>query len=104
MVGLSPDQKYRRQIWIGIVISLAIPALAIPLGHALNPDFKAYVKVGGEFLVQLNSKLLTLGVLANAGLFFLMLRLNKEAMAKGIMSGSLAIFVITLVYRYLWPT
>lgn len=103
MAGLSPDQQYRRHLLLGIIISLAIPALAIPLGHALNPDFKAYVKVGGEFLVQLNGKLLTLGVLANAGLFFLLLRLNKEAIAKGIMSGSLIIFVLTLVYRYLWP-
>lgn len=100
----NPKRNPRQGFFLGFAAGLALPFITLRIAFLLKPELLGVARVGGEYLVQLNSQLITVGVLVNAVLFFLLLRLNREQAARGILSGSILLFVGVLVYRYLWPT
>lgn len=85
---------------IGCILAIVIPPISLLVfskTHGYNiSDAGAY----GELIRFLNIRLLSASVIVNVGLFFLGLRFDKELFSRGILYGTVLVFVIILIYKY----
>ncbi len=84
----------------GCIVAVIIPPLSLYIfsqthGYDIS-DAGAY----GELIRFLNIRLLSASVIVNVGLFFLGLKFDKELFSRGILYGTVFIFVIILFYKY----
>ncbi len=83
-----------------LVIGLVIGLLATILGTYLFLKIETqYSFVEGITMIKAQGflgKLITLGALLNLGIFFLLLKLQKEVMARGVVLATLLLAIITL--------
>ena len=77
-----------------------MPALGVVLMLVLRPELQSIQQFEAEIVKQVNVQLITLGMIINAGLFFLFMRFNQEAISRGILLASLALLIGIFVYRF----
>jgi hypothetical protein len=84
------------EILIGVLISI----VTMVLGSFLFIEaFTHYPFVNGIRFFKahgLLGKIITLGAILNIILFFILLKFNKDAMAKGVLAGMILLTVVTL--------
>ncbi len=85
---------------LGCILAIIVPPISLYLfskthGYNIN-DAGAY----GELIRFLNIRLLSASVIVNVGLFFLGLKFDKELFSRGVLYGTVFIFVIILIYKY----
>jgi uncharacterized membrane protein YozB (DUF420 family) len=93
-------QSFQQKIVLGVAIGLAMPALGVVLMLVLRPELQSIQQFEAEIVKQVNVQLITLGMIINAGLFFLFMRFNQEAISRGILLASLALLIGIFVYRF----
>lgn len=94
-------KSFQQQIVLGIFIGLAMPALGVMLMLTLRPELQSIQQFEDEIVKQVNVQLITLGMIINAGLFFLFMRFNREAISRGILVASVSLLILIFVYRFL---
>lgn len=94
-------KKLTPQLLLGIFIGLIMPLFGVYLMLDLRPELLGIQRFEGVIVKQVNVQIITLGMIINAGLFFVALRLNKEDVGQGILSISVIYLVAIFVYRFL---
>lgn len=94
-------KSFRQKISIGILIGIAMPILGVILMLSLRPELQSIQQFEDEVVKQVNVQLITLGMIINAGLFFLFMKYNKEAISRGILVASVSLLILIFVYRLL---
>jgi hypothetical protein len=80
----------------GVLIGIIAAALGVYLFLAFFTDYEllesfAILKTQGQL-----GKLIALGAILNLGVFFILLKLNKELMARGVVFATLLLTILTL--------
>jgi uncharacterized membrane protein len=80
----------------GVLIGIIAAALGVYLFLAFFTDYEllegfAILKAQGQL-----GKLIALGAILNLGVFFILLKLNKEFMARGVVFATLLLTILTL--------
>ena len=80
----------------GVLIGIIAAALGVYLFLAFFTDYEllesfAILKTQGQL-----GKLIALGAILNLGVFFILLKLNKELMARGVVFVTLLLTILTL--------
>lgn len=79
-----------------------MPIIGILLMMESRPELVGLQQYDQENLVkQVNVQIVTLGMIINAGLFFLFLRLHREEMSRGLLFISVVYLVVIFIYRFL---
>lgn len=94
-------KNFSPQWLLGLVIGLLMPLLGVLLMLELRPELVGIQRFEGDVIKQVNVQIITLGMLINAGLFFLTLRFDKEEIGRGILSISIVYLVVIFIYRFL---
>lgn len=94
-------KKLTPQWWLGILIGLIMPLFGIYLMVEARPELLGIQRFEGVIVKQVNVQIITLGMIINAGLFFLFLRLDKEDASQGILSTSVLYLIAIFIYRFL---
>ncbi len=89
------------QLIAGMLTGLALPPLALWLIFTFRSELLALQSFDDEVIKVINVQLITLGILLNAGAFFLFLRLNKEAMGRGVLIVTVLYLLAIFIYRFL---
>lgn len=88
--------KYR-----DLIIGMLLAVLASLLGSFVFIKFVAGLDFVSGFMFYkshgLLGKIITLGAAVNLALFFVLLKMNKELMARGVVLGMFVLTIITLV-------
>ncbi|NHM05825.1 hypothetical protein G4D82_01200 [Flavobacterium sp. CYK-4] len=88
--------KYR-----DLIIGMLLAVLASLLGSFIFIKFVAGLDFVSGFMFYkshgLLGKIITLGAAVNLALFFVLLKMNKELMARGVVLGMFVLTIITLV-------
>lgn len=88
--------QYRDLIW-GVLMAIVASAL----GSFIFIEFVAGLDFGNGFLFYkshgLLGKIITLGAVLNLIIFFILLKYNKDLMARGVILGTIILTVITLL-------
>ena len=77
-----------------------MPVLGIVLMLTARPELQTIQQYEDEIVKQVNVQLITLGMIINAGLFFIFMRLDKEAVSRGILVASVACLLGIFIYRF----
>jgi len=88
------------QLALGALLGLLMPILGIVLMLWARPELGSLQKFSGDIVKTVNVQIITLGMLINAGLFFLFLRWQKEPLSRGILLISVAELVVIFIYRF----
>ncbi len=94
-------KKLSPQLLLGIFIGLIMPLFGVYLMLDLRPELMGIQRFEGDIVKQVNVQIITLGMIINAALFFLALRLDKEEVGRGILFISVIYLVGIFVYRFL---
>lgn len=94
-------KNFSPQWLLGLVIGLLMPLLGVLLMLELRPELVGIQRFEGDVIKQVNVQIITLGMLINAGLFFLSLRLDKEEIGRGILAISVVYLVVIFIYRFM---
>ncbi len=94
-------KKLSPQLLLGIFIGLIMPIFGVYLMLDLRPELLGIQRFEGEVVKQVNVQVITLGLIINAGLFFVALRLDKEEAGRGILLMSVLYLVAVFIYRFL---
>lgn len=86
---------------LGLVVGLLMPLLGVLLMLELRPELVGIQRFEGDVIKQVNVQIITLGMLINAGLFFLTLRFDKEEIGRGILAISVVYLVVIFIYRFM---
>ena len=78
-----------------------MPLLGILLMIESRPELVGIQRFEGDIIKQVNVQIITLGMIINAGLFFLSLKFDKEEIGRGILSISVVYLVVIFIYRFL---
>lgn len=89
------------QWWLGLLLGLVMPLLGIGLVMEARPELLALRQFEDEVVKQVNVQIITLGMIINAALFFLFLRLDKEEVSRGILFISVLYLLAIFIYRFL---
>ncbi|MDZ7845936.1 MAG: hypothetical protein U5L96_03695 [Owenweeksia sp.] len=91
------------QWWMGLLIGLIMPVFGVMLIFEARPELIGLQKQFPEedIVKQLNVQIITLGIVINAALFFLFLRLHKEGLSQGILFMSVVYLLGIFIYRFL---
>jgi formate-dependent nitrite reductase membrane component NrfD len=95
------SNKLSLQLLLGIIIGLLMPLLGVYLMLDTRPELVGIQKFEGDIVKQVNVKIITLGMIINAGLFFVALQLNKEEAGRGILMSSVLYLIGIFIYRFL---
>lgn len=87
--------------WLGLVIGLLMPIFGVMLMLEARPELLGIQKYEDDIVKHVNVQIITLGMIINAALFFLFLRLNKEDMSRGLLSITVVYLVVIFIYRFL---
>lgn len=94
-------KKINPQWILGLLIGIVMPVIGILLITEARPELLGIQKLDSNVVKQVNVQIITLGMIINAGLFFLILRFNKEEMGRGILFASVVYLVLIFIYRFL---
>lgn len=86
---------------LGLVIGLLMPMLGVLLMLESRPELVGIQRFEGDIIKQVNVQIITLGMIINAGLFFLSLKFDKEEIGRGILSISVVYLVVIFIYRFM---
>ncbi len=89
------------QWWLGIFLGLITPLLGVMLVLEVRPELMGIQQYESDIVKQINVKIITFGMILNAAFFFIMLRLEKEEMGRGLLFASVAYLVMIFIYRFL---
>lgn len=89
--------------WLGLAIGLLMPIFGIALVLDARPELIGIQQFENEeaIIKQVNVQIITLGMIINAGLFFLFLRFHKEDISRGILVMSVIYLIAIFIYRFL---
>ncbi len=90
------------QWWLGIIVGLVVPLIGVIIMIELHPELIGIQQYERDLVKQINVKIVTFGMILNAAIFFLLLRLEKEEMSKGVLFASVIYLIITFIYRFLY--
>lgn len=85
---------------LGFLIAMVIPPISMFVFSQIHGYNISEAGAYGELVRFLNIRLLSASVIVNVGLFFLALRFDKELFSRGVLYGTVFIFVIILLYKY----
>ncbi len=94
-------KKLTPQLLLGIFVGLIMPVIGVYLMLDLRPELLGIQRFEGVIVKQVNVQIITLGMIINAGLFFIALRLDREEIGRGILFMSVLYLVAIFVYRFL---
>jgi len=94
-------KTFSPQWLLGLVIGLLMPLLGILLMLESRPELVGIQRFEGDIIKQVNVQIITLGMIINAGLFFLSLKFDKEEIGRGILSISVVYLIVIFIYRFL---
>lgn len=86
---------------LGLFIGLVMPLLGVYLMLEARPELIGIQRFEGEIIKQINVQIITLGMIINAGMFFIFLKLDKEEISRGILIMSVVYLVAIFIYRFL---
>ncbi|TVQ78358.1 MAG: hypothetical protein EA358_05180 [Flavobacteriales bacterium] len=104
----DPRTPDGRPIWYSapfvftFIIAMILPVITLYIfskTHGYNIQQEGAIK---ELVKVLNVRLLSASVILNAGLFFLALKFDKELIARGILYGTVVVFALIFIYKYLF--
>jgi hypothetical protein len=101
----TPDGRpirYSGPFVFSLILAIILPVVSLYVfskTHGYSIQEKGAIK---ELVKVLNVRLLSASVLLNAGLFFLALRFDKELVARGILYGTVMVFALIFIYKYLF--
>lgn len=78
-----------------------MPLIGIFIMLEARPELLGIQRFEGDVVKQINVQIISLGMIINAALFFLFLRLNKEEVGRGILSVSFLYLIVIFIYRFL---
>ncbi len=87
--------------WLGVFLGLVMPILGVFLMLESRPELLGIQNFEGAVVKQINVQIITLGLIINAGLFFLFLKLNKELLSQGLLLMTVLYLVAIFFYRFL---
>ncbi len=92
----------RKQILIGLLIGLfATFLISFIVFIATNPGFT----FADYFNIYVNGKLLapilSVALVGNLGLFFLFLKLDRDAISKGILASTMLVGIVIFILKFL---
>ncbi len=93
--------KISPQWIIGLLIGFVMPLMGILLILEARPELVGLQRFEGDIVKHVNTQIITLGIIINAALFFIGLRLDKEEGCRGILFASVVYLVMIFVYRFL---
>ncbi len=94
-------KNFKTQLIVGMVTGLLLPPLVLWLIFNFRPELLSIQNFDAEVIKVINVQLITLGILLNAGAFFLFLKLEKEAMSRGVLIITVAYLIAIFIYRFL---
>jgi hypothetical protein len=94
-------KNYTTQLIVGMLTGLVIPPVALWLIFSFRPELLAVQSFDETVIKVINVQLISLGILLNAAAFFLYLRLDKEAMGRGVLIITVAYLIAIFIYRFL---
>lgn len=94
-------KNFRTQLLIGIATGLVLPPLVLWIIFNFRSELLAIQSFDADVIKVINVQLITLGILLNAGAFFLFLRLNKEVMSRGVLIITVIYLIAIFIYRFL---
>lgn len=86
---------------IGFLLGLLLPLLSLYLIFVFRPEFLGVQKFNYEVVKQLNMGLVTFGMLLNAALFFLLIRLDKDRVSNGLLQATILLLLLMVIYKFL---
>ncbi len=87
---------------LGLLIGLITPLFGIALILEARPELLGIQSISEDELIkQINVQIITLGMMINAGLFFIFLRFDKEDISRGILFISVIYLLGIFIYRFL---
>jgi hypothetical protein len=89
------------QLIVGLVTGLALPPLVLWFIFNFRSELLAVQSFDSEVIKVINVQLVTLGILLNAAAFFLCMRLNREAMGRGVLISTVCYLIAIFIYRFL---
>lgn len=90
-----------RQWLFGFVIGILTPVLGIFLVLNARPELLGIQEMNSDIVKVINTQIITLGMIINAGLFFACLKFDKEEVSKGVLFTTVIYLVLIFVYRFL---
>ncbi len=94
-------KKESAPLFIGLLIGLLMPVFGVFLVMEFRPELIGIQKFDQSIVKSINTQIITLGMILNAGLFFLFLKFDKEKIGQGILSISVIYLIMIFVYRFL---
>ena len=94
-------KKVSPQWILGLIIGIVMPVFGIALMMQAHPDLVGIQRFDAEIVKQVNVQVITLGMIINAGLFFVFLKLHKEDVGQGILFVSVIYLILIFIYRFL---
>ena len=82
------------------VLALVLPLLAIPIAGMLLPDYYELLPLSTEYVKAMNFRIVSLGLLFNGLLFFILIKTQKDNYAQGVLAGSVLFVLLVIIYRY----
>lgn len=102
----DPRTPDGRPIWLhgnfifGFFTAIVLPPLTLMLFSHMHGYSISEAGAYRELIKVLNIRLLSASVIINVGVFFLGLKLEKELFSRGILYGTVLVFVMILLYKY----
>ena len=89
------------QWWLGLLIGLVMPVFGVYLILDARPELLRLQDFNHDLVKQVNVQVITVGMIINAGLFFLFLKFKKEDLSRGILFISVLYLLGIFIYRFL---
>lgn len=83
-------------LFIGMLIGFISAFIGVYLFLKFKTEYSFIEGIQGMKLQGFLGKLIAMGAVLNLGVFFLLLKLNKELMARGVILATILLTVITL--------
>lgn len=91
---------HRKQIFFGIILGLILPfILSVIYFLSINPGYGFADYFKSFFVTQIMAPILSVCLVGNLGLFFLLLKLEKESFARGVVFATLLVGVIIFILK-----
>ena len=87
---------------VGVVVGLLTPWFAWAVIQKIYPDLPPVASIESDLWAFLLLRLLTLGVLINAGLFVTALAAKREGMALGLLTASILYVLGVVLWKWSW--
>jgi Co/Zn/Cd efflux system component len=90
-----------KQRLIGLLSGLFVPVLGVFIVLNARPELLGIQQMDENIVKVVNTQIVTLGLIINAGLFFAFLKFNKEEISQGILVTTVFYLILVVVYRFL---